>query len=85
MFVFRVYFFFVMLSYSRFRLYTSCSSQTAVHGGFGVGGLAFQLGFDGRDSDDLTDDEDVDHDLLTVSTYSQFLPSKGGRTCDTRM
>lgn len=37
---------------------------TASHGGFGAGGLAFQLGH--GNEDDSEDDDDVDHDLITV-------------------
>lgn len=40
------------------------SPQVPVYEGFGAGGLAFQLS--GGGTDDASDD-DIDHDLITVS------------------
>lgn len=40
------------------------SSAAAMHGGFGAGGLAFQLGR--GDDEDIDGDYDVDPDLITV-------------------
>lgn len=47
----------------------SLRQAAAAHGGFGTGGLAFQLGYtDGLgDEEDGDDYDDVDHDLITVS------------------
>lgn len=45
--------------------FVNFQQAAASHGGFGAGGLAFQLECD--EDDDIDGDNSVDHDLISVS------------------